>query len=442
MPTAKAYPHKQFFLQMFTRDISLEDCILDLIDNSIDSLLRTQGIDIEDEVLTPDPHIHGRRHGRVEVRYSEDEFHISDNCGGISRKDAEEDVFCFGHGDDVPTGRLGVYGIGLKRALFKIGNYIEVLSRTTEDSFKVTIDVPKWAAKDAKLSDWTFPLEPLDAVTTKGRAGTAITITSLHSEVKGRISDGKLDSTLRASVAQTYSVFLQDLVEVVINGKRVEKRDLAFGGSPEIAPGSDRFDYEGVKIALFATLAPKDKRVQEIAGWYVLCNGRVVVNADKTELTGWGTGVMPAYHSKYRGFVGIALFASDSPLLLPWTTSKRGLNREALVYQQARNRMAALSRPVIKFLNEMYPSELSEAPGQRTVAEAVTQSDFRKLLTNPSRQFEATVKTVRKRTSSVQYSVETKDVERIRKVLRRPSMSASAIGKHTFEHFLKTECPE
>jgi hypothetical protein len=427
---------------MFTRDISLEDCILDLIDNSIDSLLRTQGIDIEAEVLTPQPNLHGRRRGRVEVRYSEDEFHISDNCGGISRKDAEDDVFCFGHGDGTAKGRLGVYGIGLKRAIFKIGDFIEVLSRTTEDSFKVTIDVPQWAAKDTKLSDWTFPLAPLDAVTTKGRAGTAITITDLHSTVKARISDGKLDSTLRTSVAQTYSVFLKDLVDVIINGKPVEQRDLPFGGSTEVEPGSDRFDFEGVKIALFATLAPKDKRVQETAGWYVLCNGRVVVNADKTELTGWGTGVLPAYHSKYRGFVGIALFASDSPLLLPWTTSKRGLNREALVYQQARNRMAALSRPVIKFLNEMYPSELAEAPAQRGVAESVTQRDFRTLLTNPSRQFEATVKTVRKRTTRVQYDVELKDLDRVRKVLRRPSMSASSIGKHTFDHFLKTECPE
>ncbi len=39
MPTklAKAYPRKHFFFEMFTRDLSLEDCVLDLIDNSIDA---------------------------------------------------------------------------------------------------------------------------------------------------------------------------------------------------------------------------------------------------------------------------------------------------------------------------------------------------------------------------------------------------------------------
>ena len=41
---AQAWPTKRFFLEMFVRDISLEDAILDLVDNSIDSLARTKNI--------------------------------------------------------------------------------------------------------------------------------------------------------------------------------------------------------------------------------------------------------------------------------------------------------------------------------------------------------------------------------------------------------------
>ncbi len=41
---ANAYPRKNFFIQMFTKDIGLEDCILDLIDNSIDGLIRSRKI--------------------------------------------------------------------------------------------------------------------------------------------------------------------------------------------------------------------------------------------------------------------------------------------------------------------------------------------------------------------------------------------------------------
>ena len=40
---ADASPTKAFFVNMITRDISLEDCILDLIDNSVDSAWRSEG---------------------------------------------------------------------------------------------------------------------------------------------------------------------------------------------------------------------------------------------------------------------------------------------------------------------------------------------------------------------------------------------------------------
>ena len=40
--TAKAYPTKAFFVNMITRDITFEDCILDLIDNSVDGASRSE----------------------------------------------------------------------------------------------------------------------------------------------------------------------------------------------------------------------------------------------------------------------------------------------------------------------------------------------------------------------------------------------------------------
>jgi hypothetical protein len=38
-----ANPTKAFFVRMITRDISLEDCILDLIDNSVDGAWKLEG---------------------------------------------------------------------------------------------------------------------------------------------------------------------------------------------------------------------------------------------------------------------------------------------------------------------------------------------------------------------------------------------------------------
>jgi hypothetical protein len=40
---AEANPTKAFFVRMITRDISLADCILDLIDNSVDAAWQLKG---------------------------------------------------------------------------------------------------------------------------------------------------------------------------------------------------------------------------------------------------------------------------------------------------------------------------------------------------------------------------------------------------------------
>jgi len=49
---ANASPEKHLFLEMFIRDLSLEDSILDLIDNSIDSLIKQRNINVS-EALVP-----------------------------------------------------------------------------------------------------------------------------------------------------------------------------------------------------------------------------------------------------------------------------------------------------------------------------------------------------------------------------------------------------
>jgi hypothetical protein len=99
---------------------------------------------------------------------------------------------------------LGVYGIGLKRALFKIGNEIQVESHTTEDGFRVAINLDEWSKNDETLEDWTFPITRLNGGVPKSKAGTNITITNLHREVRTRLNDGTVEAILRRNAAQTY----------------------------------------------------------------------------------------------------------------------------------------------------------------------------------------------------------------------------------------------
>lgn len=440
--TVHAYPRKQFFIEMFTRDLRLEDCILDLIDNSMDALLTMRDCNIEDLIFAKSTGkaANGHKKSSIRLEISDRRISIADDCGGIRYRDAVEDVFCFGHGPHVPKRRLGVYGIGLKRAIFKIGNRIRIDSTTEDESFEVDINVKEWAKKDESLEDWTFPIKRTNRAA-NAKAGTSIVITELHEEVKTRLGDGTLDAILTKSVAQSYPFFLDDLVEVRIGANVVHGVQIPFGASENIHPGISRFEQAGVKVTVLATVAPPDSRTQDKAGWYVICNGRVVVSANKDDLTGWGSP-MPAFHSKFRGFVGLALFISEKTDLLPWTTSKRGLNRESLVFQRARNVMASVARPVLNFLNDMYPSDLQERPAERKAADTVVQRDFAPLLSKTSTSFSKKLPPAAKKTARVQFEARVSEIERIRRKLRSPGLSPSDIGKLTFNHYLKTECAE
>src|SRR6476620_9146467 len=96
---ASAHPRKHFFLEMFTRDISLEDCILDLIDNSIDALVKAKRVDISSAVFQKNgAKINLKTLPSILVHFSPTELKITDNCGGISFDDAQNEVFNFGHG--------------------------------------------------------------------------------------------------------------------------------------------------------------------------------------------------------------------------------------------------------------------------------------------------------------------------------------------------------
>src|SRR5947208_16112144 len=72
-----ASPVKSFFVHMLTRDIRLEDAILDLLDNSVDGILRSKASRASSAKKTPYAGFW------ADIEFKRDSFTISDNCGGI-----------------------------------------------------------------------------------------------------------------------------------------------------------------------------------------------------------------------------------------------------------------------------------------------------------------------------------------------------------------------
>jgi hypothetical protein len=387
-----ADPSKAFFIDMLTRDISVIDCILDLIDNAVDKAVERSGTNVMDLLERGEL---GERiqNAEIQISFSADRFEILDTCGGISVEEARNRVFLFGNpGERGADHGLSVYGIGMKRAFFKLGNIIRVHSRTDREFFDVTINVPKWKAHPHQ---WEFEFDDFGQTEDEGIGGTRIEIPSLREGIGERLSVGSFERELRNRIASTYGLFLLAGIRIVVNGTVVESRMPTVAGEP-FRPVRRIFDFEDVEILIIASLSPRHDRTAH--GWYVFCNGRMVLEADKTSLTGWGDG-MPNFHSKYNHFVGLVYFGSTDVRKLPWRTTKQGVEKEAPVYQAGLNEMRIQARPIIDYLNTMYPSELeAEGVEERELldsAPAVTLPSLSKAETT----FEVTRPARQKRTS-------------------------------------------
>lgn len=349
---AQGAPTKEFFVGMLTRDIELSDAILDLLDNCLDGVVRQKkGID---KTTTSDYYVGFFSH----ISISKDSFIIEDNCGGIPKDVAEKYAFRMGRSsakeaEDLPT--VGIYGIGMKRAIFKIGKSAVVFTRNNKSLYKVTIP-EDWANDE---DEWDFPMENLDSSDLLVDGGTKIDISNINPRIAETWgTEDKLDvfvNGLIKSIQQSYSFIIQKGFEIEINGQRIAplpiKLLLDDKDTTSIKPFLYQQTFSDVHVSLAIGFyapppSPEDiddennlKRSSSDAGWTIVCNDRVVLYNDKTHLTGWGEAGVPQYHTQFIGIRGIVIFESNNPKNLPMTTTKRGIDTSSNIYAAVKDRM-------------------------------------------------------------------------------------------------------
>lgn len=369
----KGSPSKAFFVNMITRDIDLSDAILDLLDNAVDGVKKAAG----HGPLNFAPYF-------AHLEFGPTEFSISDNCGGITIAIAKEYAFRFGKPEDVvsePTPHsIGLYGIGMKRALFKMGRSIDVTSSTGQESFTVLIDVDTWRKQPDE--NWDFPLTNVVNQGTTVPTGTRLKVTNLYPWIGNEFEAPTFKNSLIRSIQRDYAFILEKGFQVTVNGSAVVGKMPTLRLSNEIAPLRIEYDDEGVQVQIIAGLAappPEDDSPQqrypeqELYGWYVVCNERVVVTADRTTLTGWGADTVPAWHPQFYGFMGIVRFESDDPRRLPWRTTKRDVDDSSSVYKRALVTMRQVTKEFIDYTNRR-KGDLRQARGTETAAKSIAVS--------------------------------------------------------------------
>lgn len=435
-----AEPTKRFFVEMFTKDISLEQAVLDLVDNSVDGARRSpKDGDFPLEGYT------------VRISLNKETFRIDDNCGGFDKSTAREYAFRFGRDFDTPeiqarraSGAIGQFGVGMKRALFKFGPCFKVYSATTQESWGIDVNVEDWERAPGWTFDWAS-FSPKSNVS-QTLPGTEIEVSPLHPAVGSTFGSKYFENQIMGLIKSKHRSFISQGLDVTVNGARVQPVDLTVYSGQQIRPGvfSDRLEEEDgepeVRVKLVAgvgTSAPRE------AGWYVICNGRVVLEADTRNVTGWGEITeelsLPKYHGQFARFRGMAIFESDSSQRVPWNTTKTDVDADNPIWRFAREKMIELMRPVIDFLNELDANIEEHGRDRSPLLQALMTSSLVKYETLPMKaEFE--VPSIEDLPdvvpyTKIQYSRPVDDVAELKRVLG--VASAKAVGERTFDNALQ-----
>lgn len=425
---------------MITRDISLEDCIFDLIDNSIDGAWELSGghpLTLNDETdLSP---------YRISICLDENKFSISDNCGGITLDDAVDYAFTFGRKEGAETEdySIGVYGIGMKRAVFKLGSSIEIKSTYQVDSaiesFRVPIDVDAWL--ESGDSVWDFDIEESEALE---QPGVEISVKDLTEVAKRSFDNPRFVRNIRRAIARDYALHLKRGLTIEIGDSLVKgwAIELLKGGefSPLRAQFEEVIDGEEIFVEVLAGMGappPDDSEPSEDidleenrSGWYVVCNGRIVLAADKTSVTGWGTPGWPRWHPQYSGFMGVIIFSSRRADLLPLTTTKRSVDETSAIYRQFRSVMHEATKEWIAYTNARKQAR-DQAITKEKVAKAIPIAEvpFLKQVELPKFQPEP-----KEPEANVHYSVPRKRLRSLAAAFGNINLSHKDVGLTSFEY--------
>lgn len=435
-----ASPTKDFFISILVRDIKLVDAISDLVDNCVDGARRLR--------------LDGNYNGlHLTLEAKPECFVIADNCGGISAKIAREYAFRFGRPVNVENTphSIGQFGVGMKRALFKMGGIIKIESTSPDSKFVINIDVDAWKSPEHVdehgKERWDFEFETLEENMSNPveKCQTIITVTKLHEGIANEFKLENFVTRLIANIEEAHQSAIGNGLEIVVNEIDLKYRQSSLLSSKIIQPCFKTLGIQSkekpVTVRVYAGIS--DAKLID-AGWYVFCNDRLVLRADKSQATGWDQEIngvhMPKPHYQFARFRGYVFFDSDSADVLPWNTTKNGVDIESSLFQRAKLEMINAMRPVIDFLNSLD----NEMDTESTVLQAKVNEAKPALLRNITASMvfvypkvtDANIANETPKEGRISYLASYDEIDRIKELTG--CKSNPSVGLATFNYFLKS----
>jgi hypothetical protein len=316
---------RQYVFDILTSDISVADCILDLIDNSIDAARR----DIfkkAGKAGLPDSY----SGYEINVKIAHNKIEITDNCLGIDPNLLANTTFRAG-ARHIQNFSIGIYGVGLIRAFWKLGNRGTLTTDTGETAYKISFSKRQIEASENQK----LPASPIKST---GKKKNHFVISEITEDTKIDLRDTEWIKLFKEKVQCVFGLCIRKGLKIKIEGSLIPE----FGPRirediPQLKGGRSFVTKEGVDVHIEygahekyrfkdepGWSAPKNGELTPEFGWYVVCNDRIVLVADLSLRVGWSQ----VWHSEYNGFIGWVYFTSKDAKLLPWDSSKTDISLE------------------------------------------------------------------------------------------------------------------
>ena len=438
-------PTKDFFITMLIKDITLKDAIGDLVDNSIDA--------IKSKAQNPEL----LRDFDIIITARDNLFTINDNGSGIEEEIARN--YAFKQGKPIKhkliENSIGRFGIGMKRAFFKLGNKINVKSIAPTSRFTLNIIVDEWKLNE---NDWNFEFEK-DSVKIQEKnsnktTGTNITITDLSEDARESFKKAQFENELIEEISREQILNINKGITIKINDVMLKPKQMTLKYDQEISPSywKHKFihDKKELNVEVFAGIS---EEIESEGGWNIFCNERLILDRDTTAITGWtgaGSDGVAKYHQQFWGFRGYVLFKAKDSSLLPWNTTKTGIDPDSSDYLAVRNKMIEMMKDVFILLNRQKKEREKNNPQKDQILNqkinaskplSVFEIIKKKDKLDTKFHFPTDLNIVKDKDSQqIKYSVSMVKYKKVRKSLS--GINPSDVGSKTFDYYFENEIDE
>jgi hypothetical protein len=322
LKTVDGTPKKRFFLSIIS-DYGLKTGLCELVDNALDHWVASGSkakltVDI---TLDPDRQL----------------IQVFDNAGGVSAENADLLISPGASGNDLGQALIGIFGVGGKRAGVALGELVEIRTRHASEK-SIQVDLTKeWVNNP----DWDLDIHEIPDIA----PGTTTVDISKVRQSFDAVDVGDIQQHL----GETYAWFVDQGCQIRLNGVAVAAGSFANWVFPpdylpkhvafQIEPASGQFLNVDITGGLIVDRDPEGDNY----GVYFICNNRLIVKELKVRDVGYFVPSEAGVPHPDASLSRVIVKFSGPAELMPWTSSKSGINYTHPAFLAVRRRIIDFS---------------------------------------------------------------------------------------------------